>query len=194
MNEEESSAESLAFSEVTRDKLDDFRTLMARKGCWCLLWRLPGEEFKTLTNGERKDKMENIIESGIVPGILAYVEGKPVAWCSIAPRDSFPKLSSSRPFKPVDGEPVWSIVCFYVETKHRGNGLTSRLILESIDYAAKRGARIVEANPIDPDGHNPNSSAAYTGFFSTFLRLGFVEVARRSERRPIMRYYISNSA
>ena len=34
--------------------------------------------------------MEAIIRSGEVPGLLAYLEGESIGWCSVAPREAFP--------------------------------------------------------------------------------------------------------
>ena len=49
----------------------------------------------------------------------------------------------------------------------------------------RQGAPALEAYPVDRD-LTPSSS--WTGFASTFLKLGFKSVARRRPPRPIMRY------
>jgi GNAT superfamily N-acetyltransferase len=86
----------------------------------------------------------------------------------------------------VDDAPVWSITCFYVARAWRGRGLTRPLALAAVAHARKRGARLVEAYPVDPRGELADAWA-YTGLASTFLRAGFREVARRSRTRPIVR-------
>ncbi len=50
--------------------------------------------------------------------------------------------------------------------------------------------KIVEGYPIAPKKDKVPDVFAYTGFLSAFQSAGFVEVARRSETRPIMRFYI----
>jgi GNAT superfamily N-acetyltransferase len=70
----------------------------------------------------------------------------------------------------------------------RRQGLSLRLIQAAVDYARSQGARIVEAYPIEPKKDNAPDFYAFTGMASTFRKAGFVEVARRSETRPIMRY------
>jgi GNAT superfamily N-acetyltransferase len=91
--------------------------------------------------------------------------------------------------KRVDDEPVWSIVCFYIPKTQRGKGLTGLLIEAAAEHV--RGLEsprtVLEAYPIDPRGKRVVDAFAYTGFASTFRRAGFVEVARRSPTRPIMR-------
>lgn len=193
MNEEEGKGAVVTYSEVNPETIGYFQSLMARKGCWCIYWRVKSEEFHSMTKESRKDRMENIIRSGTVPGILAYVDGMPAGWCSVAPRKTLPGLSESRVLAAVDEEPVWSVVCFYLDRRYRGRGLTSGLLRQAVKYSAKNGARIVEAYPLDVEGTYRYTSAAYTGFLSTFIKAGFVEVERRSGKRPIVRYKVTDA-
>jgi hypothetical protein len=66
----------------------------------------------------------------------------------------------------------------------------SRLLKATIEYVSKHGGKIVEAYPVEPKEGRMPDAFAYTGLASTFRKAGFVEVARRSEKRPIMRYTI----
>ena len=68
------------------------------------------------------------------------------------------------------------------------------LIKASVGYAVSRGAKIVEAYPVVPEKAWDPRYEVYTGVESTFRRLGFVEAARRSERRIVMRYRVPGSA
>lgn len=127
-----------------------------------------------------------IVESGIVPGLLAYVDGEAVGWCAVEPRGSYPTLDRSRILARVDEKEVWSVPCFYVAKDFRGTGLMRDLLTAAINWAGRHGARIVEAYPVESGGKLPDSSI-YTGLVPVFRAAGFVEVLRRSERRPIMR-------
>lgn len=127
-----------------------------------------------------------IVESGIVPGLLAYVDGEPVGWCAVEPRGSYPTLDRSRILARVDEKEVWSVPCFYVAKDFRGRGLMRDLLTAAINWAGRHGARIVEAYPVESGSKLPDSSI-YTGAVPAFRAAGFVEVLRRSERRPIMR-------
>jgi GNAT superfamily N-acetyltransferase len=93
----------------------------------------------------------------------------------------------------VDDEPVWSIACFFVARDHRRQGLTRKLVAAAVAHAAGNGARIVEAYPSDLAADQPDAFV-YTGLVPAFAANGFVEVARRSERRPIMRRRIRRRA
>lgn len=134
--------------------------------------------------------MKAIVESGQVPGILAYHERKPVGWCSIAPRETYGSLERSPVLKRVDDEPVWSIVCFYVAKDYRGRGVPAELIRGAVEYARSQGGKVVEAYPtLSEKGRLPPVSS-YMGLPQMFERAGFVEVARPSKSKAILRYFI----
>jgi GNAT superfamily N-acetyltransferase len=186
-----------AFQPVTPERWDDFKTLFGERGavggCWCMWFRLKRSEFEAQKGEINKQSMHQIVDSGEVPGILAYAEGQPVGWCSVAPREAFPVLDRSWVLKRVDDQPVWSIVCFFIAKAFRQQGLSRQLLDAALEYAHEHGAKIVEGYPVDPKKDSTPDVFAYTGLASTFLQAGFVEVARRSETRPFMRYYFDPS-
>ena len=185
---------NLEFHPVTPERWEDLERLFGPRGaiggCWCMWWRVKRKEFEQNQGDGNHDAMCSIVESGVVPGILAYAEGEPVAWCSVGPREDFPVLDRSYVLKKVDDEPVWSIVCFFIGKNYRNQGLSSRMLLAAIEYAAQNGARLIEGYPIAPKKDQAPDIYAFTGLVSTFEKSGFKEVARRSEARPIMRYFI----
>ena len=185
---------SLEFHPVTPDRWDDFEVLFGERGacggCWCMWFRLKRSEFERQKGEGNRLAMKAIVESGEVPGILAYADGQPVGWCSVAPREAFGVLQRSWVLKPVDEQPVWSIACFFIAKPYRRKGLMGRLIEAAANYAAARGARIVEAYPVEPKKAEVPDVFAYTGLVSAFRGARFVEVARRSDTRPIMRRFI----
>jgi GNAT superfamily N-acetyltransferase len=136
--------------------------------------------------------LQAIVVSGEIPGLLAYHEEQPVAWCSVAPREAFPVLDRSNVLKRVDDQPVWSVVCFFVAKNYRRMGLSVELLRGAVEYARSEGARIVEGYPVDPKRGETADVFAFTGLPATFLQAGFVEVLRRSETRPIMRRYLES--
>ena len=109
---------------------------------------------------------------------------------SSAPRESYPVLERSRLLKRIDAAPVWSVVCFFVSKAFSGKGVTTVLLQAAVEYAREHGARIVEGYPIEPKTPRIPSVFAWTGLASAFQQAGFVEVERRSDTRPVMRYMI----
>lgn len=159
-------------------------------GCWCMYWRIRRADCQRQYGAGNKQAFKTIVESGQVPGILAYLKGKPIGWCAIAPRETTPTLERSRTLKRIDDQPVWSITCFFVSKAYRRQGLTENLIEAAIAYAQERGAHIVEAYPLLSEITKLLPYERYMGIQSTFERVGFKEVVRRTDRRPIMRYII----
>jgi GNAT superfamily N-acetyltransferase len=131
--------------------------------------------------------LKRLVKSREIPGILAYVDGEPVGWCSVGPRESYPVLERSRVLRRVDDEPVWSVVCFFVAKQYRGKGLMVKLLEEAIEYVKEQGGKILEGYPVEPKKGRMPDPFVYTGAASAFRKAGFVEVLRRSETRPIMR-------
>ncbi|OGN88999.1 MAG: hypothetical protein A2Y88_09850 [Chloroflexi bacterium RBG_13_48_10] len=180
------------FLPLTPDRWGDFEKLFgprgATGGCWCMYWRLTRTQYTDQQGDLNRRNMKALVDSGNIPGILAFNEGEPVGWCSVAPREEFPTLARSRILKPVDDQPVWSVVCFFVARNQRHKGLTVQLLKAAVEYAISRGAKVVEGYPIEPKAGSAPDVFAFTGLSSSFKQAGFTEVLRRSETRPIMRY------
>ena len=179
------SPERLQFHEVDAGRWRDLERLFEAAGgpkyCWCMAWRpLPG---KLRTDPQaKKAALEHTVRQGVPVGILGYLDGEPVAWCSVAPRTTYRGLgvandSSDSP------EAVWSIVCFFVVRRLRRQGVMKHLLAAAVEHAKGKGAKIVEAYPVDPD----SPSYRFMGFVSAFKAAGFQEVARAGSRRHVMR-------
>jgi len=79
---------------VTLDRWDDlaalFQTSPVMSSCWCMSWRLRASEFRRFGSDARRrnqEMMHGLVASGIVPGLLAYVDGRPVGWISAGLHD-----------------------------------------------------------------------------------------------------------
>lgn len=186
--------DDLTFKPLTFDEWPDFEQLFEehgiQNGCWCMYWRTTRAAFQRGYGESNRQVFKAIVESGKVPGILAYHEGRAVGWCSIAPREEYPALERSRTLKRVDDKPVWSIVCFFVSESYRRRGLMEALLRAAIAYAGAHSAEIVEAYPLRTTITKMLPYERYMGIESTFERVGFQLVAQRSERRGMMRYHI----
>ncbi len=185
----------IQFHPLSSDRWTDLELLFGERGacggCWCMWWRLKRSEYEKQKGEGNRKAMKAIVDSGEAPGILAYAEGTPVAWCSVAPRETFSVLSRSRILKPIDEQPVWSIVCFFVDRRFRNRGLSVQLLKGAVEYVRKKGGKVVEGYPVEPKKDRMPEVFAATGLASAFRQAGFAEYARRSETRPIMRFYIS---
>jgi GNAT superfamily N-acetyltransferase len=188
----------IVFKTLTPSRWDDLVELFGERGayggCWCMFFRMPQSEFgegaRNKGRGNRR-AFKELVDRRKIPGLLAYVDGRPVGWCSVAPRSQFGRVERSSTTKPVDDEDgVWSIVCFYIDRRHRGRGVGSALLSAAVEHARKKGARIVEGYPIDSSVRKVPNSEGYYGLLSMFEAAGFEEVARRTQSRPLMRYRV----
>jgi GNAT superfamily N-acetyltransferase len=152
-------------------------------------WRLTRAEFQKRKGEGNKQAMKQIVDSGEVPGILAYSGTQPIAWCSIGPREAFPALQRSRRLRRADNEAVWSVVCFYVAEAFRRKGIMLPLLRAAVEHARAHDATIVEGYPVEP-ARVKTPGSGYMGLMPAFQQLGFVEVLRRSEGQAIMRLWL----
>jgi GNAT superfamily N-acetyltransferase len=177
----------VAFHEVDQDRWSDFERLFESKGgpkyCWCMAWRANAEGTKQTGDGSKKAMMAGRVAAGVPVGILGYLDGEPIAWCSVAPRSTHRRLVDDA--SPDEG--VWSITCFFVVRRLRGQGIVRRILDAAVEHARSRGATVVEAYPVAPD----SPSYRFMGFVPVFEGAGFREVARAGSRRHVMRLQIA---
>lgn len=187
----------LTFKPLVPELWNDFTRLFGQRGacggCWCMYWRQTQKSYDQNKGTKNRQAMKKIIQDGHVPGIIAYDGSEPVAWCSVAQRTHYSRLQRSRTLKPIDNQPVWSVVCFYVSKPYRHQGISVKMLQAAIAYVADQGGLIVEGYPYEPqEGKKWPDAFVWTGTAAAYRAAGFVEVARPSATRPIMRYEIDN--
>ena len=164
---------------VTPDRFDDFVDIINPKrraySCWCLSHRLRASDIRELGGDgpdDRERAMRALCEREHPPGVVTYLDGTPVGWCSISPRSQIPRLVRSTLILPTDDLPVWSIICVVVRGGHRRQGVVGHLLEGAVAYAAANGAPAVEAHPVDPPGRM-DTTMAFVGTRSMFEKAGF---------------------
>lgn len=187
---------------LTRERWGDFESIFGARGCsvarvcWCMYYRLSGCEADppagcTRAAANRK-RMKALVDAGRFTGLIGYRDRTPVGWVSFGPREEFRKLARSPVMKPVDAQPVWSIICFVVPAEFRDQGMAHALLRAAVAYAKKHGAKIVEAYPVDRKTRAADDSMWF-GSKSMYDAAGFDEVARRRPARPIVRLQLARS-
>lgn len=169
----------------------DFAALFGERGacggCWCMLWRLPRREFASGKGEGNREAMRALVDAGETPGLLAYRGSTAVGWVSLGPRPDFPGLERSRLLRPIDAQPVWSVTCLFVHKDHRRTGVSVALLRAAIVWVERHGGAFVEGYPQEPRNGVMADVFAWTGIASAFRAAGFLEVARPSPTRPIVR-------
>lgn len=178
---------------LTPDRWGDLEKLFGHRGacsgCWCMFWRLPKSQFNRDRGEINHRSMKQIVSHG-PPGLLAYQNGEPVGWVCVGPRTDFSTLERSRVLKPIDDQPVWSVVCFFIIKKARNQGISTALLQAAVDFARQQGAKIVEGYPSPARYGRLPDAFVYTGVESAFRQAGFREAVRRGTGRAIWRCYL----
>ena len=188
--------EGFSAEPLTPERWPDMETVFnargcsVARGCWCMYYRRSGQRGPlpagTTPGAANRADLRALVDAGRPPGLVGYRDGVPVGWVSLAPRQEFAKLARSPVMKPVDDRPVWSIVCFVVPAAHRGQGVARALLAAAVDYAARQGATLIEAYPMDKPGRAADDTMWF-GAKTMYDAAGFVEVARRRPQRPVVR-------
>jgi ribosomal protein S18 acetylase RimI-like enzyme len=181
---------------LTTERWPDLEALFGMRGCgiarrcWCMYYRRSGPAPPAVTGRSRieasRAALRSLAGSRQPPGLIAYRGKVPVGWVSLGPREDFARLQRSPVMKAIDSTPVWSIICFVVAPEHRGQGVARELLAAAIAHARRRGARRLEAYPVDRPGRSSDETMWF-GAKSMFDAAGFREVARRRPQRPVMR-------
>lgn len=181
---------------LTKDRWMDLVTLFgehgAQGGCWCMWWRARPKDYEKNAGEKNEYAFKQLVDSKQPVGMLAYIDGRPVGWCSIAPREQLVRVNTSTTWRPVDDLPVWAISCFFINKEYRGKQITKQLLHSSINYARRNGAIAIEAYPKDitQATKRDKDRALYFGTTKMFEEAGFEEVIRRHPSFPIMRLWL----
>ncbi|MDB5227655.1 MAG: family N-acetyltransferase [Bacteroidota bacterium] len=88
--------------------------------------------------------------------------------------------------KRIDELPVWSVTCFFIAKEYRRKGYSVELLKFAKKYTKQQGAKWIEGYPNNVEKESP-APFIFTGTLNAYLKAGFKEVARPSERKVIVR-------
>ena len=138
---------------LTPERFADVAALFEEGGdpkwCWCTYFRARGRDWSNSTPAGNRTELATLVERlDVAPGLVAYRDGRAVGWVSLGPREDYERLATSKILAPVDDTPVWSIVCFVVSRRVRGEGVATKLLAAAIDYARDHASRGDEARHV----------------------------------------------
>lgn len=172
----------------------DLQTVLGTRGqaafCQCQGYRLGWyAQHSDNVSGRRELLRDQVIEGH---GLLAYLDGEPVGWCSVAPRCDYGYLRQTiwkgRNEDKADAG-VWAVTCLVTRAGFRRQGVSRALVAHTIELARDGGAQAIEAYPMKPaPGKDVTWGELHVGKLSTFLQAGFEVVHVPSLRRAVVRY------
>jgi GNAT superfamily N-acetyltransferase len=188
----------LTIVDMGAERWDDLAELMGDRGdssrCWCQYYRSDGSYEHDRREQNRAAMRRQVTTASVSHGVLAYEDKRAVGWCAVAARGDYPRLKRMQAATATENEDgLWSVTCFVVRVGHRRQGVAAHLLRAAIDLARRYDARIVEAYPVDPSVRPTGSSGLFQGPLSMYLHAGFIEVARPSASRSVVRLALTPS-
>jgi GNAT superfamily N-acetyltransferase len=181
---------------------EDLQAVFGSRGspssCWCQRHKMRGREWDagSVPVAERASRLREQTACGhlgsdTTGGLVAYLDGEPVGWCAVEPRNAYVRLGSTpwagRAEDKTD-DSVWAVTCFVTRAGFRRRGVSRALARAAVDFARLRGARALEGYPmITKPGQEITWDELRVGSRSIFADAGFTEVSRPTKRRVVMR-------
>lgn len=158
---------------------DAFAELVERNngifgGCWCIGFH-PEREQKGISHRAVK---EDRVRTGRAHAALVLDEnGTAQGWCQYGSPEELPSIKHKREYdKDAPPHPRWRITCFYVDTKHRGQGIARAALEGALDQIAQAGGGLVEAIPEVTTGRTAQGRFLYSATVELFEQCGFTRV------------------
>ncbi len=150
-------------------------------------WRIPvhGKAWQEAKGDPNKNRFRTLIEAGEVQAVLAFAGEEPVGWLCFGPRKTFPYLDKSRVLQTDRSDDTWSMVCFYIPSRWRGQGVASQLLAAATKEAFALGANEIEAYPAVPSSGPLPAAFAYTGVPKLYQKAGYKKLRRPPGQRPV---------
>ena len=183
---------------------DDLQTVFGTRGdpshCWCSRYKMRfRESWASVGAAELARRFREQTHCGdptstATSGLVAYLDGDPVGWCAVEPRNAYPRLLRDMrvPWVGRDEDKqdagVWAVTCFVTRPGFRRRGVSRALARAAVDHARERGARAIEGYPmITHPGQDITWGELHVGSRSIFEAAGFTEVSSPTQRRVVMR-------
>lgn len=151
--------------------------------CWCQVFRVPRDDWDARPVARNRADLEALVGGPHAPGLLAYLDDAPVAWCGVAPVAELVRTTTAESFlaaRPA-GEDLtgrWAVTCFVVRPEARGRGLLPLLLTTAVDHARAEGATSIEGYPLDPQrAEEVGPTELFAGTVRHFQDAGFTAVA-----------------
>lgn len=163
-------------TELNTSTWDAFAELVERNngvfgGCWCTGFHSEGQQRGL----DRRAIKEERVRSGRTHSSLVLDEhGVAQGWCQWGSLEELPNIKHKRVYlNDPPSEPDWRITCFYVDTKHRSQGVARAALGGAVEQIARAGGGLVEAIPEVTDGRQAQGRFLYSATVELFEDFGF---------------------
>ena len=140
-------------------------------GCWCIGFH---EEGKARGPDRRAAKLDRVRCGTSHSALVLDDAGVAQGWYQWGTPEELPAIKHRRAYlaePPLD--PGWRITCFYVDTKHCGQGIARAALGGALDQIAHEGGGLVEAIPEVTAGRKAPGGFLYGATVELFEDHGF---------------------
>ncbi|MFW9867371.1 MAG: GNAT family N-acetyltransferase [Candidatus Thorarchaeota archaeon] len=140
--------------------------------CYCYYYHFDGnnQKWSKRTRDQNRKASIELIRTGIMQGLLAYFDDKPIGWCNVNSRENFAKSLYKYDSSDSKNKRIAGIVCFLIGHKYRRKGVARELLQHAINSYKKKGFDIIEAYPRTGELSDAHS---YRGPVSLYKAEGF---------------------
>src|SRR5438046_9749991 len=158
---------------------DAFAELVERNngifgGCWCLWYQRECGQKGISYRAVKEDR----VRTGRAHAALVIDEdGVAQGWCQYGSPEELSNIKHRREYdKDAPALPDWRITCFYVDKKHRGQGVARAALEGALEQIGRAGGGLVEAIPEVTDGREAPGRFLFSATVELFEEYGFTRV------------------
>ena len=155
---------------------DAFAELVERNngifgGCWCIGYH---PECGQKGISYRAVKQDRVRTGRAHAALVLDEDGAAQGWCQYGSPGELPGIKHKREYdKDAPPRPDWRITCFYVDKKHRGQGIARTALEGALDQIAHAGGGLVEAISEVTTGREAPGRFLFSATVELFEQHGF---------------------
>jgi GNAT superfamily N-acetyltransferase len=144
-------------------------------GCWCM-GNHP-DASRTSAAHNRAAKQRRVTEGGAHAALVIDEDGLAQGWCQYGSPEELPGIKHKREYNKAPPPAAdWRITCFFVDKKHRGQGVARAALEGALDQIAHGGGGRVEAISEVTAGREAQGRFLFTATVELFENNGFTRV------------------
>jgi GNAT superfamily N-acetyltransferase len=143
-------------------------------GCWCMAYHLDRKQQGISYRAAKEDR----VRTGRAHAALVIDEdGSAQGWCQYGRPAELPGIKHKREYDKDRPEPPdWRITCFFVDKRHRGQGIARAALAGALGQIAHLGGGLVEAISEVTAGREAQGRFLFSATVELFEQSGFTRV------------------
>jgi GNAT superfamily N-acetyltransferase len=144
-------------------------------GCWCMGYH--PDDSRTDAAQNRTGKERRVREGRAHAALVFAGDGTAQGWCQYGSPAELPGIKHRRAYEKDAPPPAdWRITCFFVDSRHRGQGIARAALEGALDQIAQLGGGLVEAISEVTTGRQAHGRFLFSATVELFEQNGFARV------------------